>query len=100
MRRSSFTVDAESVQGTAGASVTFRKITVGERERYLKDPTYNDAQIVGDHIIDWSGIVDDDGHEIPSPQVEPGVTASLYVDELRALVMLLFQGPEGEHAKN
>ena len=99
-RKSQFTVDASSVQGNEGAAVTFRKITIAQRDKYLSDPDYGDAQIVGDHIADWSGIVDDDGNEIPSPKDEPGVIASLYVDELRALVMLLFQGPDGEHAKN
>jgi hypothetical protein len=100
MRRSQFTVDAESVQGNAGATVTFRCITVGERARYLEDPGYGDADIVSDHIVDWSGIEDDEGHEISSPRDEPGVIAALYVGELRGLVMLLFQGPDGEHAKN
>ena len=51
MRRNQFVVDAESVQGNAGAEVTFRKITVGERTRYLSDPDYGDAEIVGDEGV-------------------------------------------------
>lgn len=100
MRKSSFTVDAESVQGNAGATVTFRKVTVGERARYFEDDDYNDPELIGEHIIDWSGIVDDEGHEIPSPRDEPGVVAALYVDELRRLALLFWQGPEGDNAKN
>ena len=98
-RRTSFTVDAESVQGNAGAEVTFHKITVGERDRYLNDPEYGDADMLRDHIIDWKGLEDDEGNEIPSPKDEPGVVAVLYVDELTALIRLLFQGQDGEHAK-
>ena len=89
-----------SVQGNEGAAVTFRKITIAQRDKYLSDPDYGDAQIVGDHIADWSGIVDDDGNEIPSPKDEPGVTATLYLDEMRALALLFWQGPEGPNAKN
>jgi hypothetical protein len=99
-RRNQFTVDAESVQGNAGATVTFRRITVGQRKRYLEDKDYNDPEIVGDHIADWSGIEDDEGHEIPSPKDEPGVVATLYVGELRELVILLFAGPGGDQVKN
>ena len=100
MRRNQFTVDAESVQGNEGATITFRKMTVGERDRYINDSDYGDAAFLSDHILDWSGIIDDDGNAIPSPQDEPGVTAALYMDEAGELVRLLFQGPNGEHAKN
>jgi len=99
-RRNQFTVDAESVQGNAGAEVTFSKITIGQRGHYLSDPDYGDADMLRDHIIDWHGIEDDEGREIPSPKDEPGVVAVLYIDELTALVRLLFQGPDGENAKN
>ena len=99
-RRSTFTVDAESVQGNAGATVTFQRITWGERDRYLNDPDYGDAAMLSEHIVDWHGIEDDDGNEIPSPKDEPGVVAVLYVDEVTALIRLLFQGPSGESAKN
>lgn len=100
MRRNQFTVDAESVQGNAGAEVTFRKITVGERDRYLEDPKYGDLAAVRDHLVDWKGIVDDEGHELPSPKDEPGVDAALYLDEVGALARLLFQGPDDISSKN
>jgi hypothetical protein len=100
MRKNQFTVDAESVQGNPGASVTFRKITVGERRRYIDDDDYNDPEIVGDHILDWSGITDDEGNEIPSPKDEPGITATLYLDEMRALALLFWRGPDGPNTKN
>ena len=100
MRRTSFVVSAESVQGNTGAEVTFRKFTVGERDRYINDPEYGDLAFLNAHILDWVGIVDDDGNEIPSPKDEPGVTAALYMDEASELLRLLFAGPGGEHAKN
>jgi len=100
MRRNQFVVSAESVQGNAGAEVTFRKVTVGERDRYLEDPEYGDLSIVRDHLLDWVGIVDDEGHELPSPKDEPGVDAALYLDEVGTLARLLFQGPDGISAKN
>lgn len=99
-RRNQFTVDAESVQGNAGAEVTFKRITWGERDRYLNEPEYGDTDILREHLVDWHGIEDDEGHEIPSPKDEPGVVAVLYIDEVTALVRLLFQGPDGENAKN
>ena len=99
-RRNQFVCDAESVQGIEGAEVTFHKITLGERRRYLDDPDYNDPEMVADHLVDWKGITDDEGNEIPSPKDEPGVMATLYVDEITALARLLFQGVDGAAAKN
>ena len=99
-RRSTFTVDAESVQGNAGATVTFRRLTMGKRDQYINEPGYGDAEFLSEHIVDWSGIVDDDGHELPSPRDEPGLVTELYIEEARELVRLLFEGPDRNLPKN
>jgi hypothetical protein len=99
-RRNQFKVDAESVQGNPGAEITFRKLTVAKREQYRTDRDYNDLELVREHIIDWHGIEDDNGNEIPSPKDEPGADAALYVDEITEMARLLFQGPDGIFAKN
>ena len=99
-RRNQFTVDAESVQGIEGAEITFRRLTVGVWQQYFDDSEYNNPEIVRDHVVDWKGIVDDDGNEIPSPKDEPGVIAVLYLDEVNAMSRLLFQGVDGAAAKN
>ena len=99
-RRNQFTVDAESVQGNEGAKVTFKLITLGTRDRYLNDPEYTDLDLLSEHILDWEGIEDDDGHVMPSPKDEPGLVATLYLDEVNELVRLLFQGQRKESPKN
>ena len=98
-RRSTFTVDAESVQGNAGAEVTFKALTVGEWNEY-RSTAQTDHELLAAHVLDWAGIVDDDGKPLPSPANEPDVLGRLYVHELRALAVLFLQGPDGESAKN
>jgi hypothetical protein len=88
-RRSTFTVDAESVQGNAGATVTFRAIKVKEWEAYRADPEQGIGDLLHRHIVDWSGFTDEDGHALPSPKDEPGVIADMYFHELRELQRLL-----------
>jgi hypothetical protein len=99
MRRNQFTVDAESVQGIAGAEVTFRCLKVRDVREY-QGTGMTDADLIKRHVLSWSGIVDDEGHELPSPSDEPDVLGELYVHEQLALARLLFQGPDGEAAKN
>ena len=99
-RRNTFTVDAESVQGNAGATVTFSMLTVGEWKGYGQDPEINDHTLIREHIISWTGIVDDEDQPLPSPADEPDVLDALYMHEQRILARLLFQGPDGESAKN
>ena len=99
-RDSTYTVDAQQVQGNPGATVTFRGITIGERREYLDHEDVNDITMLRSHIVAWSGIVDDDGNELPNPTDEPGVIDALYLDEMRALTRLLWAGPNGESPKN
>lgn len=88
-RRNQFIVDAESVQGNAGAEVTFRAIKVREWEAYRTDPEKTLPDLLGEHVIDWSGFTDDDGHTMPSPKDEPGIVGDLYFHEMRELQRLL-----------
>ena len=99
-RRSTFTVDAEVVQGNVGAEVTFSALTVGEWKAYGADPEVNDNTLVAAHVVSWSGFVDSNDKPLPSPKDEPGVLDALFMHEQRALSRLLFQGPDGESAKN
>ena len=98
MRRSTFTVDAKSVQGNESATVTFRTITVGAYHRYRNDPDISDRDLVRDHVVKWDGIVDDDDRPLPNPADEPEVLDALYLHEQGALAILLVQGPDGENA--
>jgi len=99
-RRKQFTVDAESVQGNAGATVTFKCLKVREVEEWRTDPKQTNQTLLRDHVLSWSGIVDDNDKNLPDPTDEPGVLGELYVQEQGALVNLLFAGPDGESAKN
>jgi len=72
MRRTTFTIDASSVQGNEGAEVTFRALKVRE----------------------------DSGKPLPSPADDPDVLGELYVHEQLALARLLFSGPDGDSVKN
>ena len=98
-RGSQFTVDAESVQGNEGATVTFRALKVREVNEY-RTTEMTDADLLRSHVLSWSGFVDDEGRELPSPADEPDVLGELYVHEQLALSRLLFQGPLGDSAKN
>lgn len=91
-RRSTFDADAESVQGNAGATVTFRAITVDEFKEY-RETSMTDREMIASHVIAWKGIEDDNGHDMPSPADEPGIVGKLYLQELQALARLLFAGP-------
>ena len=93
MRRSTFDADAESVQGNAGATVTFRACTVDEMAVY-RETTMTDREMIMSHVISWSGIVDGDDHELPCPAADdPGGLGKLYLHELKAMARLLFVGP-------
>ena len=98
-RRNTFTVNAQSVQGNVGATVTFLMLTVGEWKAYGVDPEVNDHTLIRAHIVDWSGIVDDQDRPLPNPADEPDVLDELYMPEQRALSRLLFQGPDGANAE-
>jgi len=87
------------VQGNAGATVTFRALTVGEWREY-RTTDLTDVDLVRAHLLGWAGIVDDDGNELPDPVDEPEVLDALYLHEQQALARLLWQGPLGDSAKN
>ena len=99
-RRSTFTVDAASVQGNEGATVTFRSITIDERQEYLDRPDVNDITMLRAHLAAWSGFVDDDGKPLPDPSTEPGAVGALYMEEMRELFRLMWRGPLGDEPKN
>ena len=69
-RRKTFTVDAESVQGNEGAEVTFRALKVRELREY-RETAMTDTELLQGHITAWSGIVDDNGKDLPSPADDP-----------------------------
>ena len=91
-RRSTFEADAESVQGNAGATVTFRAVTVDEFKEY-RETSMTDRELLASHVVAWKGIVDDNDQDMPSPADEPGIIGKLYLFELQALARLLFAGP-------
>jgi len=99
-RRNQFVVDAESVQGIAGAEVVFSCMRVREWREWRDDAETTDSDLLTDHLVSWSGFVDDAGAELPQPKDEPGIVGELYIHEQRALVLLLLAGPDGESAKN
>jgi len=90
-RRSTFEANAESVQGNAGATVTFRAVTVDEFKEY-RETSMTDREMIASHVVAWKGIVDDNDQALPSPADEPGIVGALYLFELRALAQLLFTG--------
>lgn len=100
MRRNQFTVNAESVQGNAGATVTFRCVRVREMNAWRDDPEQNDSTMLQTHVVDWGGFEDDDGTALPSPAAYPEVLGELLLHEQRALVEMLLRGPDGPQAKN
>jgi len=92
-RRNQFRVDAESVQGNAGAWVEFKALKIREWREWSEDPATTDIDLLTDHLVAWGGFVDDDDNELPSPADEPEVVSELYFHEQRALIGLLLQGP-------
>lgn len=100
MRRSQFTVNAESVQGNAGTEVVYRCLKVREWREWREDPASTDEDLLRSHLVSWHGFKDDSGAELPSPADEPGSVGELYIHEQRELVRLLLQGPDGDNAKN
>jgi hypothetical protein len=99
-RRSTFTVDASGVQGNPGATVTFKALTIREHREWRESSESTDYDLLSSHVVSWSGFVDDDGNEMPSPEHEPDILAELYYHEQAALLRLFFEGPDGASAKN
>lgn len=99
-RETTYTVSAEAVQGNPDAKATFRRITIGQHREYLERDDRNDIDMLRDHLVGWSGIVGDDGNELPSPEHEPDVIDSLYLSELRALSRAMWLGATEDTAKN
>ena len=62
--------------------------------------TIKNHDLIADHVISWSGILGDNGKELPSPADDPEVLGELYLHEKNELIRLLFQGPDGVDAKN
>ena len=98
-RRSQFTVNAEAIQGNEGATVTFKALRVREMREY-RATEMTDRDLLEAHVLGWVGIVDDAGQPLPSPADDPEVLGELYIHEQQALARLLFQGPDGDSAKN
>jgi hypothetical protein len=98
-RRSTFTVDASEVQGIEGAEVVFRALKVREFKEY-RSTEMTDDDLLAQHLVSWSGFVDDNDKPLPSPADDPGVLGELYLHERSELARLLFQGPDGASAKN
>jgi hypothetical protein len=95
MRRTSFKVDAESVQGNEGAWIEFKNITRGVIRRLFDD---NDQEVtvpglIKEYVLDWGGFTDDGGKEMPSPKDEPDIVDTLYRNEEGEIVRLLVAGP-------
>lgn len=99
MRKSTFTVNAEAVQGNPDATVTFRRITVAEVED-ARAGVLRDTDLLREHLVSWEGFEDDDGNPLPQPSDDPDVLGLLYVQEQTALVRLLFIGPDEADPKN
>jgi hypothetical protein len=59
-----------------------------------------DSDLLKRHVLSWSGIIDDNGKDLPSPADDPEVLGELYLHEQVALAGLLFLGPDGPNAKN
>lgn len=96
-RRNQFTVGAESVQGNAESSVTFRGLTVAEWDEWFSPVTRTtDADVLRAHLVEWVGFEDEDGNALPNP---PAVDA-LYLHEVKALCRLLLRGPDELSGKN
>lgn len=98
-RQTSFVVDAESVQGMPGTTITFRCLLVSTVDEY-RSTDMTDAELLERQILSWEGIIDDRGKEMPSPVDEPGILKKLYTHEMRKMAALLFAGPDGDSAKN
>ncbi len=98
-RRSTFIAGAESVQGNAGATVTFRAITLDGWDDYVTSPK-TDRELLVEHVIAWKGVVDDDDNALPSPADEPGIIGRLYTAEKAALMRLLYTGAPAIPVKN
>lgn len=92
-RRNRFKVDAESVQGNAGAWAEFKAIKLREWREWLEDPETSDPDLLKDYLVAWGGIVDENDVELPSPKDEPGIISELYTFEIAALGALLLRGP-------
>ena len=99
MSRNQFVVSAESVQGNAGAEVTFKALKMREVREY-RTLGISDGEVLKEHLMSWSGFVDDNDKALPSPADDPEVLGELYLHEQQALARLLFQGPDEENAKN
>jgi len=98
MRRTSFKVDAESVQGNAVAWIEFKNVTRGVIKRLFDDDDMGVTvpSLIADYVLDWGGFTDDQGNELPSPKDEPGVLDGLYRNEEGEIVRLLIAGPVAE----
>ena len=76
-RRSTFTVDASSVQGNQSATVTFRALTIREHREWRESSESTDYDLLSQHAISWSGFVDDDGNPMPDLEDAPDVLSDL-----------------------
>jgi hypothetical protein len=99
-RRNQFTVGAESVQGNANSSVTFKGLKIKVYRAYVQDPKQDDESLLLDHIVSWNNIYGDDDKPLPSPADDPQSLGELYMYEKTALIRLLIQGPIEDTLKN
>ena len=98
-RRSTFEADAESVQGNAGATITFKAITVAEYADYRASEE-TEQELLAAHVVAWKGIEDDDGHALPNPKGKPDIIGQLYISEKNAVFRLLLAGAPPIPVKN
>ena len=99
-RHTTFIVDAEKLQGNPDASITFRPVTVGERQQYFANPANTDLEMIAEHVVAWAGVVDDDDQPMPNPADEPAIVGKLYLHEAQMVMRWLWGGPDVPAAKN
>lgn len=97
-RINTFTVDAQSVQGIEGATITFRRMKRREWLAWRKNEDTTDDDLVDSHVVEWTGFVDENGNDLPSLKDEPEALGEVFFDETRKIVTLLIQGPDGPDA--
>ena len=103
--KTTFTVDASSIQDEKGATITFRSMRRKTWRAWLRESgddgtSLSNDDIVKMHVVKWKGILDDSGKELPSPSEAVDVLDELYMHEIAEMCRLLAAGPDGDKVKN
>lgn len=93
-----FRIDANSVQGVEGATITSKAVLRSDWKLYGESDEHGDEWFILKHVTSWSGILDANGKELPSPKDEPGALDNLYMHESGRIARLIAQGPDGPDA--